>query len=276
MSASNTASGSSALFSNTTGSSNTASGFNALMKDTTGGSNTATGVSALLSNTTGSFNTASGASALVHSTTGNGNAASGVSALAQNTTGANNAAEGLSALGNNTTGSGNIGVGSNAGINLTTRSNNIDIGNGGVAAESGKIRIGTQGKQTATFIAGISGVSVTGDAVVVNSSGQLGIVMSSARYKRDIHEMDTASSKLMGLRPVTFRYKQDPQGERQYGLIAEEVARVYPELVSYGADGKVMTVHYHAIGPDAAQRVAEAGRAEPAPVRASDRREGQP
>ena len=80
--------------------------------------------------------------------------------------------------------------------------------------------------------------------MVVNNLGQLGIVMSSARYKRDIHDMDEASSDLMKLRPVTFRYKQDPQGERQYGLVAEEVAKVYPELVSYGPDGKPMTVRY--------------------------------
>ncbi len=134
-----------------------------------------------------------------------------------------------------------------AGYNLTTGSNNIDIGNVGAAAESDKIRIGNQGTQTATFIAGIYNIPVTSgspQAVVVNNLGQLGIVMSSARYKRDIHDMDEASSGLMKLRPVTFRYKQDPQGERQYGLVAEEVAKVYPELVSYGPDGKPMTVRY--------------------------------
>ena len=84
---------------------------------------------------------------------------------------------------------------------------------------------------------------VTGDAVLVSSTGQLGMMMSSARYKRDIHDMDEASSNLMKLRPVTFRYKDDPQGIKQYGLVAEEVARVYPELVSYD-HGKVESVHY--------------------------------
>ena len=83
----------------------------------------------------------------------------------------------------------------------------------------------------------------------MSSTGQLGMVVSSARYKRDIHDMDTASSKLLKLRPVTFAYKQDPQGERQYGLIAEEVARVYPELVVYGTDGKVITIRYHELIP---------------------------
>ena len=99
-----------------------------------------------------------------------------------------------------------------------------------MAAESNTIRIGTQGTQTKAFVAGIFGSGVTGTAaaVVVSNTGQLGIVTSSARYKRDIHNMDAASSNLMKLRPVTFRYKDDPTGGRQYGLIAEEVARVYP------------------------------------------------
>ncbi len=148
----------------------------------------------------------------------------------------------------NTTGSNNIALGYQAGFSLTTGSNNIDIGNLGIAAESKTIRIGTQGTQAKAFIGGVFGSSVTGDAVLVSSTGQLGIVVSSARYKRDIHDMDTASSNLMKLRPVTFQYKEDPQGQRQYGLIAEEVARVYPELVSY-ADGKVVTVHYHELVP---------------------------
>ncbi len=95
------------------------------------------------------------------------------------------------------------------------------------------------------FIAGVSNSPVTGGtALVVSSSGQLGIVMSSARFKRDIHDMGATSDGVMQLRPVTFHYKQDPQGERQYGLIAEEVARLYPELVSYGPDGKPQTVRY--------------------------------
>jgi Chaperone of endosialidase len=158
----------------------------------------------------------------------------------------------------NTTGSDNIALGYEAGFHLTTGGNNVDIGNLGLAAESKTIRIGAG--QSKTFIAGIFGSSIAGgDAVTVNSSGQLGMVMSSARYKHDIHDMDAASSNLMKLRPVTFRYKQDPQGERQYGLIAEEVAQVYPELVSY-ADGKVVTVHYHELVPmllNEAQKQAE-------------------
>jgi hypothetical protein len=150
----------------------------------------------------------------------------------------------VNALLTNTTGNNNIGVGFFSGFNLTTGSDNIDIGNPGTAAESKTIRIGTQGTQTAAFIAGISGVMVAGNSVVVNSSGKLGVMMSSARFKHDIHDMGRSSSRLMKLRPVTFRYKNDPESIKQYGLIAEEVARVYPELVTYGADGKVQTVNY--------------------------------
>jgi hypothetical protein len=128
---------------------------------------------------------------------------------------------------------------------LTTGNSNIDVGNVGKAGDANKIRIGTQGTQNGTFIAGISGVSVTGAAPVeVSSTGQLGIVMSSARYKRDIRDMGAGSGALLKLRPVTFRYKDDPAGTLQYGLVAEEVAKIYPELVAYGPDGKVMTVRY--------------------------------
>jgi hypothetical protein len=148
-----------------------------------------------------------------------------------------------------TPGSDNTATGLESLFSNTTGSNNIEIGNRGVAAESSTIRIGSQGTQTKTFLAGIFGSMVTGDAVVVSNSGQLGIVVSSARYKRDIRDMGSSSEALMKLRPVTFRYKQDLQGGRQYGLIAEEVARIYPELVSYDANGKVVSVQYHELVP---------------------------
>src|SRR5215469_14271207 len=245
----NTASGELALFSNTTGTENTATGGAALFSNTTGNFNTAAGNVALHGNTTGAFNTAAGASALALNTTGNQNTGLGQAALHNNTSGGFNTATGLNALSSNTDGNSNTAAGHGALRNSTTGSNNIDIGNTGVAGESGTIRIGNQGTHTKTFVGGIFGSMVTGDAVVVSNSGQLGIVVSSARYKRDVRDMASSSEALMKLRPVTFRYKEDPGQQRQYGLVAEEVARVYPDLVSHDADGKVVSVHYHELVP---------------------------
>jgi hypothetical protein len=169
------------------------------------------------------------------------------------TTGDSNSALGVQSLGN-ATGSGNIGIGRNAGGNLTTGDNNIDIGHAGVAGESATIRIGTDGTQTRTFIAGIRGVQTASAAVpvLVDSNGQLGTTSSSRRFKEDIADMDAASSTLMRLRPVTFHYKtdQNPSGHAlQYGLIAEEVAEVYPGLVARSADDQVETVLYQFLPP---------------------------
>jgi hypothetical protein len=241
--AQNTATGWQALLNNTGGSYNTADGVNALAQNTSGDANLASGFRALWHNTRGLDNTASGANAMANNSTGSINTASGYNALGANTAGYGNSAFGVSALYNNN-GTYNIAIGLNAGFNLTTGTQNIDVGNRGVGAESNTIRIGTQGTQTATFIAGISGTGVTGPDVVVNSNGQLGIVKSSARFKRDVHDMGATSAQLMRLRPVTFVYKSDPQGIRQYGLVAEEVERVYPELVTYDAGGKIETVRY--------------------------------
>jgi hypothetical protein len=140
-------------------------------------------------------------------------------------------------------------VGNLAGRNLTTGSNNIDIGNQGVAAEAKTIRIGQQGNQKATFIAGISGVAVTGSPVVVNSNGRLGVSTSSARFKEAIKPMDKASEAILALKPVTFRYKHelDPEGIPQFGLVAEQVEKVNPDLVARNAEGKPYTVRYEAV-----------------------------
>src|SRR6266545_2041842 len=248
---SNTASGYFALFSNTTGSNNTANGASALNNNTTGFSNTATGVQALFNNTIGGDNTATGFGALDSNTTGNNNTAIGFSALNSNTTGNNNTAIGIDALFNNTTGSTNIALGFLAGVNLTTGSNNIYIGtSGGSSGESAKIRIGTQGTQTATFIAGISGVTVPGGVgVIVGTNGKLGTTTSSARYKDNIEPMDKASEVIHSLQPVTFRYKHelDPAASPQFGLVAEEVAKVHPDLVARDEEGKPYTVRYEAV-----------------------------
>jgi hypothetical protein len=261
----NTATGFSSLFSNTTGSNNTAFGFQSLYFSTSGIDNAASGYQALYKNTTGSFNTASGSGALYGNTTadyntasgyqalnnnnGGSNTASGYQVLYANTSGNDNTANGVHALASNTSGSSNVAEGWHAGYNLTTGSNNIDISNVGVAAESGAIRIGTTGTQTRAFIAGIYGTSVSGSAVVVNSSGQLGVVVSSERFKTDIAPMGSDSSKLQALRPVKFHLKTDPNGNVQYGLIAEEVAKVYPELVIRDATGRIDGVRYDELAP---------------------------
>ena len=245
---SNTAIGASALLRNTTGAGNTATGADALRSNTDGFFNTATGNEALQSNGTGSFNTAMGDGAMSDNTTGGENTAMGVSALGSNTTGRVNTAVGRTALANNTTGSRNTAIGSNAlnrnttgtdntalgrlaGFNQTTGSNNIYIDHVGNSGESNIIRIGDPGHTGGAFIAGVQVVAP-----------------SSRRFKKDIHDMDSASSGLMHLRPVTFRYKKAyADGERplQYGLIAEEVAEVYPELVVRNDEGQVQTVQYH-------------------------------
>ena len=211
--------------------------------------NTAEGDGALSSVTTGFSNTANGFSALFSNTTGVENTANGFEALYSNTTGSDNTANGVDALFFNTTGSSNIALGVSAGQNLTTGNNNIDIGNPGVAAEANTIRIGTVGTQTKTFIAGISGAGVTGVAVKVNAAGQLGTAPSSERFKDAIKPMDKASEAVLALKPVTFHYKKelDPDGTPQFGLIAEEVAKVNPDLVARDDQGKIYTVRYDAV-----------------------------
>ena len=174
----------------------------------------------------------------------------GPQALDLNTTGSQNVAVGASAL-LGSTGSRNIGIGIAAGELLTTGDDNIDIGNrnSGVAGESGTIRIGTQGTQVATFIAGINGTTVTGTPVVVDGNGQLGIATSSKRFKTDIKPMDTASEAILAVKPVTFRYKTDIDRNKtpQFGLVAEEVEKVNPDLITRDRDGKSLTVRYDAV-----------------------------
>jgi len=161
-----------------------------------------------------------------------------------------NTAVGHATLYSFTSGNGNIAIGDSAGANLTTGDNNIDIGNQAVAAEANTIRIGVQGTQTTTYIAGISGVTLaSGTPVRVSGTGRLGILTSSRRFKEDIANMDGASDALLALRPVTFRYKTDidPQAVPQFGLIAEEVEKVNPDLVVRDDKGEIYTVRYEAV-----------------------------
>src|SRR5262249_33930744 len=172
------------------------------------------------------------------------NTAGGANALLNNTTGFNNVAIGSRALFTSTSGNANIGLGQDAGFNLTTGSNNIEIGNVGAPTDDKGIRLGTQGRQMSTFVAGISGSAVSGAEVVVSGNGRLGVVVSSARYKHDIRDMGASTDRLMKLRPVQFQYRDDTAGITQYGLVAEEVEQVYPELVTRDTNGRVETVRY--------------------------------
>lgn len=282
----NTASGVGALQFNTTGRWNTASGVDALGDNTDGSFNTATGVNALWHNTTGSDNTATGVGALVGNTTGISNTATGRLALHNNTSGLNNTAVGYQALNSSTlwaantavgftalrdhdngdantaigysalwdhqSGSDNIALGSFAGAGNLTGAFNISIGSLGVDGENNTTRIGTA-NQFRTFVTGTRGTTTdVADAitVVIDSAGQLGTISSSRRYKQDINDMGSASDRLLQLHPVTFRYKEAyANGEQplDYGLIAEEVADVFPELVVFNDENQPETVKYRLI-----------------------------
>src|SRR5262245_35335368 len=259
----NTADGFQALYNDTTGNGNTGSGYQALFSNRTGANNAAFGYISLYHNT-GGFNTALGSQTLVNNS-GFHNTAIGYQALAYNTTGEVNTAVGVySQLNNNAgsantslgykslevnTGTENIGIGEFGGDNLTTGDRNICIGNEGVAGEGYTTRIGTY--QTAIYLAGIAGktVGAGGSTCYVDNAGKLGVFLSARRFKTDIADMGPASEALLALRPVTFHYKPelDKTGIPQFGLIAEEVAKVNPDLVTHDAKGKLSTVRYEAV-----------------------------
>ena len=261
----NTAIGAQTLQFNTTGADNTATGFQALYGNTTGGGDTATGAYALISNTTGNRNTAIGGSSLPANTTGFRNTGAGFASLFNNSTGNLNTATGWSSLFNNSTGSFNIALGYKAGENLTTGDNNIDVGSLGGAGDANTVRIGNQvagtddvgfphPAHTATYIAGIANTTLTTNTapvVVDTTTGQLGHAMatSSQRFKDDIKPMAKASEAILSLKPVTFHYKQefDPTRSPQFGLVAEEVEKINPDLVTRGHDGKAYGVRYEAV-----------------------------
>jgi hypothetical protein len=264
----NTATGFQALFNNTGdgGHNNVATGYQALFSNTTGRRNTAEGNQALYSNTISNFNTAVGDQALfslapVDANGNSANTAIGELASASLTTGGGNTAIGEAALFSHITGYQNIALGYVAGQNLTDGNNNIYLSNPAVDTESNIIRIGNvvpftdvfgfpHDAHTATYIAGISGQTAPdGIAVYINSDGQLGTLTSSVRFKAEIKPMDQSSEAILALKPVTFRYKQeiDPKGIPQFGLVAEEVEKVNPDLVARDADGKPYTVRYEAV-----------------------------
>ena len=245
----NTAVGAGSLFANL-GDQNTATGAGALLTNTNGIQNTADGESALFFNTIGNGNTAVGSSALLHNTNGDNNMAIGFNALQSNTEGSQNSAIGVGAL-LRSTGNANIGVGAGAGTLLTAGDNNIYVGSLGVATEDNTVRIGNPQVHTAAFIAGINGADEgSPTAVFINTTtGQLGTTppASSRRFKTDIKPMNQTSEAILALKPVTFQYKSDTDCKPQFGLIAEEVAKVNPALVLPDKEGKPYTVRYEAV-----------------------------
>jgi len=197
---------------------------------------------------TGSSNTANGYQALNKNTVGVDNVATGYQALLANTSGITNVAVGAFALDNSLTGAGNIAIGFAAGSGVTSGSNNIDIANNG-ANESSTIRIGST-NQANTYVAGIYGVTVAGGiGVIVDSSGHLGTTTSSARFKENIQPMEKASEAILRLHPVTFRYRKelDPKAIPQFGLVAEQVEKVDPDLVARDEGGHPYSVRYEAV-----------------------------
>lgn len=238
--AANTATGSYALFNNTEGSNNTASGVYALTRNTTGNANTAIGASALARNTTANSNTAIGSGALGSNTTGYRNTASGVAALGENLTGHGNTATGFGALSRNRAGSNNVALGFNAGSNLTSGDGNVCIGYNvsGIAGESNTTRIRN-----------IYSSVASARPVYINSDNKIGALVSSRRFKEEIKPMDKLSEAILALKPVSFRYKKEiePNGAIMFGLIAEDVEQVDPDLITRNEKGEPETVRYEAV-----------------------------
>jgi hypothetical protein len=236
----NTATGFAALYKNTIGTDNTATGYEALFSNIAGIDNTANGSGALDLNATGNSNTAIGSAALESNTGGNNNTAIGFLALSSNTTATSNTAVGWSALSGNTTGFSNIALGAAAGVSVATANEVICIGT----------NVSGEDVSHSCYIGSIFGqTSSGGSAVYINSNGRLGTLTSSARFKKEIKPMDESSTAILALKPVTFRYTHeiDPKGIPQFGLVAEDVEAVNPDLVVRDKEGKVNTVRYEAV-----------------------------
>ena len=234
----NTAVGAAALLSNTTGFANTANGSFALVNNITGNNNTAIGRNALSSLTNGNSNTAIGRDALLNNVDGSNNIAVGRDALLNSTSGQSNVAVGRGALANGPTSDSNLALGIDAGNQIITASNVICISHTGADVSD------------STWIDNIFGVTTqsgTTAPVIVSNNGQLGTVASSERFKKDIASMQKTSEAILALRPVTFHYRTDAGNTPQFGLIAEEVAKVNPALVLSDKEGKPYTVRYDAV-----------------------------
>jgi hypothetical protein len=276
----NSAFGAFAQFSNTTGSfntacgaaaldvnsadQNTAVGAAALLLNQIGSDNNAVGVSALLNNDSSgngsaNFNNAFGRNALLSNVDGDENDSFGDDSMEENTTGSQNTAMGDDSLDANTTGNGNVAVGKEAGNSIVDGNDNVVLGHNagiGIVHASRNVAIGSQEAgpfadfDDTCFIGSIFGeiVSDPGSqtAVFVDQFNVVGIFNSSQKYKHDIQPMDKASETLYQLKPVTFKFNSDWKGTTQYGLIAEDVAKVDPQLVSR-KDGDIVTVHYEQI-----------------------------
>src|SRR6266511_5534658 len=263
----NTAEGQNALFSLTTGSANTAVGWFSLFSDTDGSFNTATGAgtllfntadgntafgaAALLFNTTGHYNTARGTAALSNAPTGFEHTACGSGALVSNSTGTQNTAFGAGALRNTINGSGNVAVGRGALVNNTSGGGNVALGfNAGlfVTTANNVTTIDSVGANVdnSCFIGNIFGVTTVnvGTPVLIDSAGQLGTISSSRRFKHEIKPMDEANEAILALKLVTFRYRSDRSGTPQFGLIAEDVAKVNSDLVVRDENGEIYSVRY--------------------------------
>jgi len=234
---------------NGNGVANNAFGYQALKNNTDGGGNTAIGLSALFDNTTGNGNVAVGNNAVLHNVGGGHNTAIGESSLTNNTNGSENTAIGFIALGS-ATGNGNTAVGVGAGATVTGDDNTIIGQNAGgsIGAGNNVIAIGTAGAplDNSCYIGNIFGQAGGAQAVFVSAEGKLGAQVSSRRFKHDIKPIDQASEVLFSLKPVSFRYKNeiDPVGRAQFGLVAEDVEKVSPDLVIRDKDGKPYTVRY--------------------------------
>jgi len=250
----NTATGAGALLSNTTGGVNTANGAFALINNTTGSRNNATGSNALFTNTGGTSNNAYGFRALFSNSTGLTNNAFGDQALHNNTAGNSNSAFGDSAL-FNTTGQDNTAIGSFAGVNLTTGSSNVAVGSAAgtsVTTASNVICIGAGvpgfNVDNSCFIGNIRNALVAPDAVavLVDSFGKLGTMITSNRFNEEITPIGKASEALYALVPVIFHYKKeiDPKSIPQFGLIAEDVEQVNPDLIVRDKQGQPYSVRY--------------------------------